>query len=131
VRARNPHRIEQGAAHRPPGSFLPIVPFRIFVFVLAVIEVVVVLFLLVVFVVVVFVVVVGRLELQGRRAGDLEVGAAVGAADQVPLVDVELIDFDLGIAFRTGRHTYSSTQELHLAKRVRTRVHAAAPDFEL
>ena len=33
--------------------------------------------------------------------------AAVGAADQIPLVDVELVDLDLCVTFWTGGHTRS------------------------
>ena len=40
-------------------------------------------------------------------AGHFEVGSAVGTANQITLVDIKFVDFDFGIAFRTGRHTYS------------------------
>ena len=65
-----------------------------------------------VFVVFVVVVVVGGFEFNGGRAGHFEVGAAVGAADQIALVDVELIDFDICVTFRTGGHTCSWRERL-------------------
>ena len=76
--------------------------------------VVVVVFVVVVVlvVIVVVVVVVGGFELDGGRAGHFEIGAAVGAADQIALVDVELVDFDIGVTFRTGGHTCSWRERL-------------------
>ena len=46
-------------------------------------------------------------ELDRGYADHLEAGAAFGATQLVALVDVELVDFDLGIAFRAGGHTVS------------------------
>ena len=61
------------------------------------------------FVLVVVVVVVGRLKLDWRDPGYFEIGAALRAAYEIALVDVELIDLDFGITFRAGGHTSSST----------------------
>src|SRR3954447_7574473 len=63
-----------------------------------------------VFVVVVVVVLVSELEVEGRRAGHFEIGATVRAANQVPLVDVEFVDLNLRITFRTGGHTRSALE---------------------
>src|SRR3954469_25562095 len=60
--------------------------------------------------VVVVVVLVSELEVEGRRAGHFEIGATVRAADQVPLVDVEFVDLNLRITFRTSGHTRSALE---------------------
>src|SRR5207247_3915107 len=60
---------------------------------------------------VVFLLVVFRreIELDGRKAGHLEIRAAFGAAQLVALVDVELVDLDFGVAFRAGGHSLLGT----------------------
>ena len=42
-----------------------------------------------------------------RQAGHLEIRAALGATELIALVDVELVDFDFGVAFGAGGHTVS------------------------
>src|SRR3954451_12064010 len=59
---------------------------------------------------VVVVVLVSELEVEGRRAGHFEIGATVRAANQVPLVDVEFVDLNLRVTFRTGGHTRSALE---------------------
>src|SRR5512132_2679389 len=60
--------------------------------------------LVVLVLVVVLFVVLDGFEFDGRDAGHFEIRAAVGATNQVALVDVELVDLDLRITFRTGGH---------------------------
>src|SRR5262249_46801616 len=86
------------------GSFLPafvlLVLFVVTVFRVGVVvvEVVVLFLLLLLF--------LGRdVELDGRQAHHLEIGATLRATELVALVDVELVDFYFGIAFGTGGHT--------------------------
>src|SRR5258706_5752010 len=51
------------------------------------------------------IILVGRqVELEGRDTRHFEVGAALGAAQLIALVDVKLVDFDFGIAFGAGGH---------------------------
>src|SRR5262249_3721818 len=74
------------------------------IFVLVVFEVVIQI-VVVFFVVAFFVVVLGRkVELNRRETGHLEIGAAFGATELVALIDIEFVDFDVGIAFRAGGH---------------------------
>ena len=47
------------------------------------------------------------IELDRGDAGHLEIGAAVWAANEIALVDVELVDLDFGITLRTRGHTCS------------------------
>src|SRR5436309_11742790 len=55
--------------------------------------------------IVVFLVVFRReIELDRREAGHLEIGAAFGATELIALVDVELVDLDIGVAFGAGGH---------------------------
>ena len=58
-------------------------------------------------VVVLVVVIRGDIELDGRETGDLEVAAALGAAQLIALVDLEFVDFDFCITFRARRHSIS------------------------
>ena len=39
------------------------------------------------------------------ESGDLEIGTALRTTQLVALVDVELVDLDLGVALRAGGHT--------------------------
>jgi hypothetical protein len=48
------------------------------------------------------------IQLDRRDAYHLEIGAALGATDQIPFVDIVLVDLDFGVTFRTGRHMPSS-----------------------
>jgi hypothetical protein len=60
-------------------------------------------FLLVVQIIVV--VVIGReVEFERGDADNLERGPALGAAQLIALVDVEFVDLDFAVAFRTGGH---------------------------
>src|SRR5687767_5011047 len=91
------------------GSLVPVLLLGLVVEVVDFVLVVDFFFVVVFAIVVVFVVVfvVSRFEFDGRSAGHFEIGAAVRAADQVPFVDVELVDLDLGVTFRAGGHTCS------------------------
>src|SRR5688572_26026883 len=46
----------------------------------------------------------GHVELERRQADDLQVDAALRAADDLSLVDVVLVDLDVGLAFGAHRH---------------------------
>jgi len=46
----------------------------------------------------------GDVELQGRKAHHLELDPALGAADDLTLVHVVLVDLDVGFAFRADGH---------------------------
>ena len=50
----------------------------------------------------------GKVQFDRRNADHLEIGAALGATNQIPFVDIVLVDLDLGVTFRTGRHMPSS-----------------------
>jgi hypothetical protein len=71
-----------------------------------VVLVVVLVFEIVIIIIVVVLVVffVDGLEFDGSDTRHFEVGAAVRAADQIALVDIEFVDFDFGITFRAGGH---------------------------
>src|SRR5689334_1866200 len=77
------------------------------VFVVFVIEIVVVVEIVVVILFVVFVVVGRDVEFDRRETGDLEVAAALRAAQLIALVDLELVDFDLRVTFRASGHSVS------------------------
>ena len=67
---------------------------------------VVIVFLELVFLFVVVVVVLGRqIELNRREAGHLEIGTTFGATQLIAFVDIELVDFDVCVAFGAARHT--------------------------
>src|SRR4051812_36552000 len=104
-RVRRPSRRDQC----PPGSLVPVLFLRVVVIVgvVVIIYVVVAVFLAAAVVVIVVVVVVGQVQLDRRGAGDLEIRAAIGAADQVSFVDVEFVDLDLRVTLRAGGHTRS------------------------
>src|SRR5438445_202640 len=89
-------RIRNQSAFRNPQSAMSFVP----ALVLVLVVVVVVLFVLVV-------VLGGDVELQGCEGDHLEIRAAFGAAQLVALIDVELVDFDFGVALGAGGHTLS------------------------
>ena len=50
------------------------------------------------------VVVGSQVEFERRQACDLEIGATLRAIEEIALVDVVLVDFNLGVTFRAGRH---------------------------
>src|SRR2546429_5131689 len=87
-------------------SFLPaFVLLVVFFFVVVVFRVGVVVFQVVVVFVVFFVVFRRGVELDGRQADYLEIGATLRATELVALVDVEFVDFYFGITFGAGGHT--------------------------
>src|ERR1051326_30710 len=100
----------EASVSRRAASFELLVPpsivlaFPLFVFVL-VVQIVVVIVVVEIVVVLVVVVVRCDVELEGRQAGDFEVAPALGTTQLVPLVDVEFIDFDFGVAFWAGGHS--------------------------
>ena len=62
---------------------------------------------------VVFLVVVRReIELERSHSHDFEIRATLRATELIALVDIELVDFDFGITFRTGGHTCSWRRSL-------------------
>src|SRR5436190_13901288 len=89
------------------GLFVPaslVLGFAVFV-VLVVVRIVVIFFVVVFEIVVVFVVVGRDVELEGRQTGDFEVRPALGTTELIPLIDVELVDFDFGVTFGAGGHS--------------------------
>jgi len=78
----------------------------VLVLVIVVLVVELVVFEVVIVVVIVIVVIVAReIQLDRRQACDFEIRSAFRAAQHIAFVDVELIDFDFGIALGTGGHT--------------------------
>ncbi|MDR1990093.1 MAG: hypothetical protein LBQ09_07670, partial [Acidobacteriaceae bacterium] len=75
------------------------------VFILIVLVVAVHVAVLAIEVVVIVIVVERDVEFDRREAGDFEVRAAFGTAQLITLIDIELVDFNLGIALGTGSHT--------------------------
>src|SRR6516164_6536016 len=87
------------AARALSRSFIPAFILAVVVVLIEVVIVVEIVF------VVLFIVVVDDVQLERRHADHLEVRAALGAAQLIAFVDVELVDFDLAVTFRAGGHT--------------------------
>src|SRR5204863_1945470 len=94
---------------RPLRSFLPAFVLLVLVVVVVVVFLVLAFLAALDFVLrLVFVLVVvvggGDIELDRREADDFEARATLGTTELIALVDVEFVDLDLGVAFRTGGH---------------------------
>src|SRR5262245_15245019 len=114
-RPPNPARTASLAGRAPSRSYFPVASVVVLVFFLF--ELVVEFFVVVLLVVVLFVVLVvfvlrREVELDRRQTRDLQVRAALGTTDLVAFVDVELVDFDFGVALGAGSHRSSTRASL-------------------
>ena len=105
----------QDRAPSGTGSLFPVLPVRVVVYFIFVVEFgVVILHLVVVLVVIVIVVVViDCFRARPEKWWSLRDWSRTRATNQVALVDVEFVDLDFGITFGTGGHSNSSHSSAH------------------
>jgi hypothetical protein len=86
-------------------SFVPILVFIVFFVDFIDVDLVVVRDDLIVFILIVVVIVVRRhFELDRRQTGDLQIRAAFRTTQLITFIDIEFVDFDVGVAFGAGGH---------------------------